>query len=86
MTTEEGAQQNLEEIPLTFWIGVHHYRIDDPLASWRVVDGQPVCVACGKALHLDDWASPPRSAVASCNCVRAEDGREVVQRASHEVS
>jgi hypothetical protein len=64
--------------PLTFQIGLQAYALDDPLPDWRVIDGVPLCNACGKSVHFI-WDSPPRSAMAMCGCTSANDERKVVQ-------
>jgi hypothetical protein len=64
-------------IPIRFMIGQTPYSIDDPLGSWRVVDGVPRCDQCHASLHLDSWSSPPRTGLATCKCT--ETGRGVVQ-------
>ena len=68
--------------PLAFRIGAAHvietYTIDNPLPTWRVVDGVPGCSTCGRSVHLV-WGSPPINALASCDCTAANDRRKVVQ-------
>jgi hypothetical protein len=66
------SQSTTDAVIISFRIGagniVETYSIDNPLPSWRLVDGVPSCSTCGKPIFLlgqstkkrngDVWVQP----------------------------
>jgi hypothetical protein len=50
------------------------FAIDQPPASWRLIDQEPSCGECGRQLSLE-FDSPPRTGLARCKCPESKDGR-----------